>query len=55
RHPGLTEDAVRLFCKENIAHFKVPRYIRFVDEFPVTVTGKPQKFIMREEMIACIS
>ncbi|MDZ7812267.1 MAG: hypothetical protein U5L74_03745, partial [Ideonella sp.] len=36
---------------ENIAHYKVPRYIRFVDELPITVTGKPQKFVMRELMM----
>jgi len=49
---NLTEDDVRAFCKDQIAHYKVPRYIRFVDEFPMTVTGKMQKFIMREEMSA---
>jgi fatty-acyl-CoA synthase len=45
-----TEDEIRQFCKGNIAHFKIPRYIRFVDEFPMTVTGKVQKFKMREMM-----
>ena len=39
------------FCKGQIAHYKIPRYIRFVDSFPMTVTGKVQKFIMREEMV----
>ncbi|WP_321396241.1 AMP-binding protein [Emcibacter sp.] len=39
------------FCKGQIAHYKIPRYIRFVDEFPMTVTGKIQKFIMRDKMI----
>ena len=39
------------FCDGQIAHQKVPRYIRFVDEFPMTVTGKIQKFIMRDQMI----
>ena len=50
--PGsnLTADAVKDFCKDQIAHYKVPRHIRFVDEFPMTVTGKMQKFIMRETM-----
>jgi fatty-acyl-CoA synthase len=50
--PGesLTEDDVREFCRDQIAHYKVPRYIRFVDEFPMTVTGKIQKFIMRQRM-----
>ena len=43
-----TEDEIRAFCKGNIAHFKIPKYIWFVDEFPMTVTGKLQKFRMRE-------
>jgi fatty-acyl-CoA synthase len=47
---SLTDDDVRAFCKDQIAHYKVPRYIRFVDDFPMTVTGKMQKFIMRAEM-----
>ena len=38
------------FCKNQIAHFKVPKHIRFVEEFPLTVTGKVQKFKMREVM-----
>ncbi|MDE0204201.1 MAG: hypothetical protein OXK73_17415 [Rhodospirillaceae bacterium] len=42
---------MKAFCKDQIAHFKVPRYVRFVDEFPMTVTGKIQKFKMRETMI----
>ena len=46
-----TEDEVRDFCRDQIAHYKVPRYIRFVNELPVTVTGKPQKFVMREAMV----
>jgi fatty-acyl-CoA synthase len=46
-----TEEEVRAFCKDQIAHYKVPRYIRFVQELPVTVTGKPQKFLMREAMV----
>ena len=46
----LIADDVRAFCKDQIAHYKVPRHIRFVDEFPMTVTGKMQKFIMREKM-----
>ncbi|HET7881260.1 MAG TPA: AMP-binding protein [Acetobacteraceae bacterium] len=46
----LTADDVRDFCRDQIAHYKVPRHIRFVDEFPMTVTGKMQKFIMRERM-----
>lgn len=47
----LTEEEVKHFCNENIAHFKIPRYIRFVTEFPMTVTGKLQKFKMSEAMI----
>lgn len=48
----LTAEDVRAFCRDQIAHYKVPRHIRFVDEFPMTVTGKMQKFIMRERMAA---
>ena len=53
-HPGHACDAevLRAYCKANIAHFKVPRYFRFVDAFPMTVTGKVQKFRMRELMLA---
>ena len=46
----LTEDEVKAYCKDQIAHYKVPRYIRFVEEFPMTVTGKMQKFVMRARM-----
>jgi len=45
-----TED-IREFCRDQIAHYKVPRYVRFVDEMPMTITGKMQKFVMRERMI----
>ena len=45
------EDSIRGFCRERIAHFKIPRYIRFVDGFPMTVTGKVQKYLMRQAMI----
>jgi len=45
-----TEQEIRDFCDEQIAYFKIPKYIRFVDEFPMTVTGKIQKFVMRERM-----
>lgn len=48
---SMTEDEVRTFCKDSIAHFKIPKHIRFVDAFPMTVTGKLQKFKMREEML----
>jgi fatty-acyl-CoA synthase len=44
----LDEEAVRGFCRGRISHYKVPRYVRFVDDFPMTVTGKVQKFKMRE-------
>jgi fatty-acyl-CoA synthase len=47
----LTEDEIRQYCQGRIAHFKVPRYIRFCTEFPMTVTGKVQKFKMRETSI----
>jgi len=47
---SLTEAEVQAFCRGQIAHQKVPRYVRFVDEFPMTVTGKMQKFLMREAM-----
>jgi fatty-acyl-CoA synthase len=52
--PGetLTPEAVRDFCQGQIAHYKIPRHIRFVEAFPTTVTGKVQKFAMREAMIA---
>ena len=54
RRPGATvdEDGLRAFCQGRIAHFKIPRYVKFVDDFPMTVTGKVQKFKMREESIA---
>ena len=50
--PGTTADeaAIRDHCKGRIAHYKVPRYVRFVDAFPMTVTGKIQKFVMRQTM-----
>ena len=44
-------EEIRAFCQGQIAHYKIPRYIRFVDAFPMTVTGKVQKFLMREEMV----
>jgi fatty-acyl-CoA synthase len=47
----LTEEAVREYCKGRIAHFKTPRYVRFADGFPMTVTGKVQKYKMREQAI----
>ncbi|HPR07600.1 MAG TPA: AMP-binding protein, partial [Denitromonas sp.] len=47
---SLTEDEVRAFCQGQIAHYKIPAYIRFTDSFPMTVTGKIQKFQIRERM-----
>ncbi len=44
----LTEEEIRSFCKGRIAHFKIPRYYMFVDSFPMTISGKIQKFKMRE-------
>lgn len=54
--PGVTAEAeeITAFCKGQIAHYKVPRHIRFVDELPMTVTGKPQKFLMRERMVEAL-
>ncbi|NOX68659.1 MAG: AMP-binding protein [Gammaproteobacteria bacterium] len=50
----MNEAAVQDYCKEQIAHFKVPAIVRFVDEYPLTVTGKVQKFVMREAMIKAL-
>ena len=47
-----TPDEIRDFCRGQIAHYKIPRHIRFVDGFPMTITGKIQKFVMRQESIA---
>jgi len=46
-----TAEDIRAFCEGKIAHFKIPEYVKFVDEFPMTVTGKVQKYIMREKMV----
>ena len=53
-YPGetMTEDELKDFCRDQITHFKIPRHVRFVDEYPMTVTGKIQKFLMREQMQA---
>ena len=45
-----TAEQIRDFCRGRIAHFKIPRYIRFVEEYPMTITGKVQKYIMRDMM-----
>jgi len=47
----LTEEEVVAYCRASIAHYKAPKYVRFVEDFPMTVTGKAQKFLMREKMI----
>jgi fatty-acyl-CoA synthase len=47
---AMTEEEVRAYCRDQIAYFKVPRYVRFVTEFPMTVTGKMQKYLMRAAM-----
>jgi fatty-acyl-CoA synthase len=49
-----TEQEIRKFCQGKIAHFKIPQYLRFVDSFPMTVTGKVQKFKIREQEIAAL-
>ena len=49
---AVTEDDIKSFCKGKIAHFKIPRYISFVNEFPMTVTGKIRKMEMRQKSIA---
>jgi fatty-acyl-CoA synthase len=46
-----TAEEIQAFCSDQIAHYKVPKHIRFVDELPMTVTGKVQKFVMRARMI----
>lgn len=46
----LDGESLRDFCKGQIAHYKIPKHIRIVDQIPMTVTGKPQKFVMRDEM-----
>ena len=48
---AVTADELKAFCRERVAHFKVPRYIKFTDDFPMTVTGKIQKFKMREAAV----
>ncbi len=46
-----TTEEIREFCQGKIAHYKIPRYVKFVDSFPMTVTGKIQKFVMRQQSI----
>ena len=47
----VTLEEIRAFCEGQIAHYKIPRYVRMRTELPMTVTGKPQKFLMRDAMI----
>jgi fatty-acyl-CoA synthase len=47
-----TSEEIREFCRGQIAHYKVPRYVKFVDSFPMTVTGKVQKFVLRQQVAA---
>jgi fatty-acyl-CoA synthase len=47
-----TPEEIRKFCKGQIAHYKIPSYVEFVPEFPMTITAKIQKFVMREQTIA---
>jgi fatty-acyl-CoA synthase len=42
---------VYAFCKNKIAHYKIPKYVKFLESFPTTVTGKQQKFKMREDLV----
>jgi fatty-acyl-CoA synthase len=52
RDEEASEEEIRDFCLAHLAHFKAPRYVQFVDSFPTTVTGKVQKFKIREQAIA---
>jgi fatty-acyl-CoA synthase len=47
-----TVEEIRDYCRGQIAHYKIPRYVKFVDDFPMTVTGKVQKFVMRATSVA---
>jgi fatty-acyl-CoA synthase len=52
---ALTPEQIKEFCKGKIAHYKIPRYVKFVDEFPMTISGKIQKYKMREISIKELS
>jgi fatty-acyl-CoA synthase len=52
--PELDADAVRAYCTGKLAHYKIPRYVHVVDEFPMTVTGKVRKIAMREQAMELI-
>ena len=45
-----SEEEIRDYCRGKLSHFKIPRYVRFIEEYPMTVTGKVQKFLLREQM-----
>jgi fatty-acyl-CoA synthase len=47
----LSEGELRLFCRDQIAHFKIPRYVRFVEAFPMTASGKVQKYLLAEQSV----
>ena len=49
---NFTPEHVIRFCDEQIAHYKAPAHVRIVGELPMTVTGKPQKFVMRDRVVA---
>jgi len=49
---AITAEELKEYCRDKITHFKIPHYIRFVDDFPMTVTGKMQKFLMRDQMVS---
>jgi fatty-acyl-CoA synthase len=51
----LTAEAVKEYCQGRLAHYKVPRYVHVVDEFPMTVTGKVRKVEMRERAVSILS
>jgi fatty-acyl-CoA synthase len=50
----LDAEALRAFCSGKLAHYKIPRYVHLVDEFPMTVTGKVRKVEMREQSLALL-
>jgi fatty-acyl-CoA synthase len=50
----LTAEALRAFCTGQLAHYKIPRYVQVVDEFPMTVTGKVRKVEMREQAVSIL-
>lgn len=48
RGQSLTQEELNAYCHNQIAHYKIPKYVLFMDEFPLTVTGKIQKFVLRD-------